>query len=124
MPPLTLLHNNGNGGGKLDRSGIPANGNGVAARDGRTLSRAVTSAAGDGADNGNAQNAGHYQFDHAPAIDVPNEHHAQQAEPEHAIGEKESTSFTVIRGSTLTSGTNGQDGTGRTRSWNDRTGSE
>ena len=124
MPPLTLLHNNGNGGGKLDRSGIPANGNGVAARDGRTLSRAVTSAAGNGADNGNGHNAGYYQVDHAPAIDVPNEHHAQQAGPEHAIGEKESTSFTVIRGSTLTSGTDGQDGTGRTRSWNDRSRSE
>jgi hypothetical protein len=124
MPPLTLLHDNGNGGGKLDRSGIPANGNGVAARDGRTLSRAVTSAAGEGADNGNGQNAGHYQFDHAPAIDVSNEHHAQQAEPEHAVGEKESTSFTVIRGSTITSGANGQDGTGRTRAWNDRSGSE
>jgi len=124
MPPLHLLHNNGNGGGKLDRSGIPANGNGVAARDGRTLSRAVTPAAGDGANNGNAQNAGRYQFDGAPAIHVPNEHHAQQAEPEHPIGEKESTSFTVIRDSTLTSGTNGQDGTGRTPAWNDRPGSE
>jgi len=124
MPPLSLLHNNGNGGGKLDRSGIPANGNGVAARDGGTLSRAVTSAAGKGADNGNAQKAGHYQFDRAPAIDLSNEHHAQQTESEHAIGEKESTSFTVIPGSTVTSGTNGQDGTGRTRSWNDRRGSE
>jgi hypothetical protein len=124
MPPLSLLHDNGNGGGKLDRPGIPANGNGVAARDGRTLSRAVTSAAGDGADNGNAQNAGHYQFERAPTIDVSNEHHAQQAKPEHAIGEKESTSFTVIRGSPLASGTNGQDGTGRSPSWNDRSGSE
>ena len=115
IPPLTLLHDNGQVGGKLNGSSVPANGNGIAARDGRTLPRACTSAAGDGTDNGSAQNAGYYMFERAPTVDVSNHHRTEQAEPEQTIGEKESASFRVIRGSTDT-GSNGQDGTGRMRS--------
>jgi glycosyltransferase involved in cell wall biosynthesis len=109
MPSITLLHNNRNGGGKLDGSGIPANGNGVAARDGRTLSRSVSSAAREGADDGNAQNAAQYKFDRAPAIDVSNKHHAEQPESEHASGKMEGTSFTAIPGGNRRIVSNGQD---------------
>lgn len=123
IPPVTLLHDNGHVGGKLNGSSIPANGNGLAARDGRTLHRASTSAAGDGTDNGSAQNAGYYKCERASTVDVSNNHHTEQAEPEQAIGEKDSASFSVIRGSSST-GSNGQDGTGRIRSWNEGSGSE
>jgi hypothetical protein len=109
MPSITLLHNNRNGGGKLDGSGIPANGNGVAARDGRTLGRSVSSAAREGADDGNAQNAAQYKFDRAPAIDVSNKHHAEQPESEHASGKMEGTSFTAIPGGNRRIVSNGQD---------------
>ena len=121
---LNLLHNNGNGGGKLDGSGIPTNGNGVAARDGRTRNHSVSTAAGEGTDDGNAQNASPYQFDRAPAIDVSNEHHSEQPESEHPSGEGEGTRFTVIRAGNRRIVSNGQDGADGTRSWNDRTGSE
>jgi glycosyltransferase involved in cell wall biosynthesis len=124
MPPITLLHNNGNGSGKLDGSGIPANGNGVAARDGRTLNRAVSSAAAEGADHSNGQNAAQHKFDRAPTIDVSNKHHTEQPESEHVSGNREGTTFTVIPSGNRRIVSNGQDGTGRTGSWNDRTGSE
>jgi hypothetical protein len=77
IPPVTLLHDNGNVGGKLNGSSIPANGNGIGARDGRTLHCASTSPAGDGTDNGNAQNAGYYKFEPAPTVDVSNDHHSE-----------------------------------------------
>jgi hypothetical protein len=122
IPPVTLLHDNGNVGGKLNGSSIPANGNGIAARDGRTLRRASTSAARDGTDNASTEDAGYYKFERAPTVDVSNHHHSGQAEPKQAIGEKESASFGMIRGSSA--GSNGQDGTGRIRPWNDGSGSE
>jgi len=121
IPPVTLLHDNGNVRGKLNGSSIPANGNGIGARDGRTLPRASASPAGDGTGNDSAQNACYYKFQRAPTVDS-NDHHSKQAKPEQAIGEKESASFTVIQSSQT--GSNGQDGTGRIRSWSDGSGSE
>jgi len=121
IPTVTLLHDNGNVGGKLNGSSIPANGNGIAARDGRTLGRARTSAAGDGTDNDSAQQAGYYKFETAPTVDISSDHNSEQAKPEQAIGEKESATFTAIRSSSPT-GSNGHDGTGRIPSWNDGSG--
>src|SRR5246127_1466558 len=121
IPPVTLLHDNGNVRGKLNGSSIPANGNGIGARDGRTLPRASASPAGDGTGNDSAQNACYYKFQRAPTVDS-NDHHSKQAKPEQAIGEKESASFTVIQSSQT--GSNGQEGTGRIRSWSDGSGSE
>jgi glycosyltransferase involved in cell wall biosynthesis len=121
IPTVTLLHDNGNVGGKLNGSSIPANGNGIAARDGRTLRRARTSAAGDGTDNDSAQQAGYYKFETAPTVDISSDHNSEQAKPEQAIGEKESATFTAIRSSSPT-GSNGHDGTGRIPSWNDGSG--
>ncbi|MBZ5687821.1 MAG: glycosyltransferase [Acidobacteriia bacterium] len=120
MPLFTLLHDNGNGGGNMGGSGIPANGDGVAARSGKALSSAVISAAGKGADNGNTYHAGAYELEGAPAIDLPNQQHTEQTEPEQAIGEKKAASFAVIRGGTGSVGSNGQNGTGGAHSWNDR----
>src|SRR4029077_4439660 len=122
-PPVTLLHDNGNVGGKLNGSSIPANGNGIGARDGRTLRRASTSPpAGDGTDNNSAQHAGYYKFEAAPTVDVSNDQNSEQAKPEQAIGEKQSATFTAIRSSSSHTGNNGHDGTGRIRSWNDGSG--
>lgn len=120
----TLLHDNGNGGGNLGGSGIPVNGDGVAARGGEALRRAITSGAGNGADNGKAHHATGYELEGAPAIDLSNEKYTEQSQPEHAIGENKSAGFAVIRDSTGSVCSNGQNGTGGARPWNDRGRSE
>jgi glycosyltransferase involved in cell wall biosynthesis len=124
LPLSTLLHDNGNGGGNLGGSGIPVNGDGVAARSGELLRRALTCAAGNGADNGNAHHAAGYELEGAPAIDLSHEQDTEHTKPEHAIGEKKSASFAVIRGSASSVHSNGQDGTGGARPWDDRGRSE
>ena len=124
LPPFALLHNDGDGSGHLERSGVPVNGNGVAARDGKTGMLAAALAAGDGADHGGTQNPGPYQLVGPPAIDISNQHHSEHAEPEQPLGQKETTPFAVIPRAAHGTGSDGQDGTGRARAWNDRTGSE
>lgn len=119
MPLSTLLHDNGNGGGNLGGSGIPVNGDGVAARGGEALRRAITSGAGNGADNGKAHHATGYELEGAPAIDLSNEKYTEQSQPEHAIGENKSAGFAVIRDSTGSVCSNGQNGTGGARPWDD-----
>jgi len=119
---LDLLNGNGNGRGKSDGSRAPVDGHYIALSDGASLAGDGT-AARDAGSHHDGHNAHDYTSKHMPALDLPQEHHAEQAEPEQALGQIDSR-LAMIRGGIRSTGSDGQDGSGRTPSRNDRTGTE
>jgi hypothetical protein len=119
----SLVQGDGYGSGSLGRPSIPSNDHNVVVRDGRTWSGGWNAAAGDAARNGNSQHHNGYDAKKTPAIDLSHEHHADQAESEQPVGDIDSPNFAVARGARSRS-IQGQNGAGRIRPRNDRTGSE
>jgi len=119
-----LVHGDSYGRGSLGRSSIPGNGHNVAARDGRAGSGDGSTATGEGAHNGNAQHRNGYEAEKTSAVYLPQEHNAEQAESKQTVGDVERSNFAVVRGGTPGPRLDSQNGAGRIRPRDDRTGSE
>jgi len=127
VPPLALIHGNGNGRGKLNGSGARVDGNnvipGVGTAGALKTSRTLPAAAGDGHEYQYSENAHAYEPDSSPAVDITDEHQAESAEPkEHR--QKESTEFVVSRRRAARSSGDGKNGTDGAGSWDNRRRSE
>jgi glycosyltransferase involved in cell wall biosynthesis len=114
-----LLYGHEDGGGKLSGSGVPLDGDDVAARrrtgDG---AGAPSAARGSKDDNEGKQRAASDQSDHAATVDLANDGNSHQPEAEHSAGEKESPSLAVMRRGNGT-GREGQHRTGDARARSD-----
>jgi len=121
-----LVDGDSYGRGGLGGSGIPSNGHSVAVRGGSSGAGDGTAAAAarEAPQNGNAQYRNGYKADQTPAVHLRHEHKAKQAESEQSVGDVERPNFAVIRGGTPSRRIDGQEGTGRVRPGDDRTGSE
>jgi hypothetical protein len=121
---LELLNGNGNGRGKMNGSHAPVDGTGKTLSNGGRPDGAAASTAGDGADNHHGRNAPAHGSDNLSAIHPSHPDSAEQAQPEQTIGQVKGANFAVIRGGDRHFSSDSQDGTGRSRTRNDRTGTE
>lgn len=94
-----LLYGNENGRGKLSGSGVPLDGDDVAAGRGTGDGIGTSSSPARGSKENEAkQHAASDQSNHAATVDLADDGNSHQAEGEQSAGEKESPSFAVLRG--------------------------
>jgi len=123
ISPMASLNGDGNGSGSPGRSPIPSDGHNVVFRDGRTTSGATGVSTRQAAADGNTQRHNGHDAEEMLAMDLTQKHNAEHPAPEQSVGDIEGSNRAFSRGITLSHG-DGQNGTGRSRSRNDRTGSE
>lgn len=113
-----LLHGHEDGRGKLSGSGVPVDGNDIAARR-RTGDGAGPSSSARGSQENESDRYGSSNHgEHPVTADFSDDGNSQQAEAEQSAGEKESTSFAVVRRRNG-SGLDGQHGTADARARSD-----
>ena len=92
-----LLYGHEDGRGKLSGSGIPLDGDDVAARRRTGDGTGTSSPARGSKENEGKHSAGSHHSDHAATVDPAHDGNSHQAEAEQSVGEKESPSFAVVR---------------------------
>ena len=122
---LELLDGNGNGGGNLDGSRTPLDLNHVTVGDGvRWDGTRTMSAAGNGAKNRDGHQAESHNSTAPPTLHLSQENSPEQAEPEQPLSPEQSSPLVVSRSFKGGRSADGQGGSGRAPSRNDRSGSE
>ena len=92
-----LLYGHYDGRGKLSGSGVPVDGNDVAARRRTGGGTGTPSPAGGSKENNSDQHGASDDRNHPSTVDLANDGNSEQAEAEQSAGEKESTSFAITR---------------------------
>jgi glycosyltransferase involved in cell wall biosynthesis len=121
-----LVHSNGNGSGKLNSSGVPVDGNGVAGAVVGFRGGTASSAAGSGSDHHRTHNASSHEGEESSTFHLSNQSQAEQPEAEDPDSEQAMARLAAVRrdnvgnnlrGRDRQNGTNGagtgSDGSGR-----------
>jgi glycosyltransferase involved in cell wall biosynthesis len=122
---LELLDGNGDGSGSLDGSGTPLDLNRVTVGDGVGWEgTGIKSAAGNGAKNRERHPADSHNSTAPPTVHFSRENSGEQAEPEQPLGHDQGGPLVVSRSFKGGRRADGQGGSSRAPSRNDRSGSE